>query len=324
MLCGLLHCDEPAPAATTAPSAEGSSFSSGPPTATSTGSGHAEAAASASAAERKRGAPDAISAKDASLALPSDQRVRITLKDPGAEPRAPLIYSAEAGDKQSVQIAATITNIVERQPVKTELRFEVLTEVTQVIDQRYGIKLTVTAAESAPVLLGKHTMMLVSKRGVVEPIELPRGLDDQGRQLWASVGEMMRDSIVQLPEAAVGVGAKWDALDRIWRGGAALLRTTRYTLEERGDAKSRVRGVVTEQPVVEGARDPALPSELSLKAISGISAGKRRVAWRGILPTAAESDIASDLQLEVKVKGADASVQSVRLTQVLLLVAKPQ
>jgi len=142
------------------------------------------------------------------------------------------------------------------------------------------------------------------------------------QQLWTTIGEALRDAVVPWPSEPVGTGARWQVVDQIRRAGVWLTRTTRFRLDERHTQRVRLSAAVTERPTSDAGPDPALPSGVRVRALEGLAAGKRRVAFRTkqILPLASDSEIASDLRIEVTPAAGAPQVKSVHLTQVVALV----
>jgi hypothetical protein len=283
------------------------------------------------------GAPPALDPSAAARVLAPSETLSITLDDPGSEPRRKLRHRPALGDKRRLALKADVQSIVARASQRSSLRYQVDAEVTAATEDGCDVRVSIVAAsaDDAPAddaqerdaiaaLVGLAGTMRIDGGGAVI-----RGIDGVGKgaslQLFSSVAAAMRDAVAPLPGEPVGKNARWRAVDRIWRGGAALLRTTRFRLEEDGRDGLRISGAVSEQPLADGLPDPALPLGVSVRALTGIGSGKRRIAWRdgALFPIAADSEVASDLRLEVSVVGPTGvarSVETVRITQLLTLL----
>jgi hypothetical protein len=270
---------------------------------------------------------------------------RIQLPDAGLEPRAVRRYALKAGQAHTLMLELDLGMKVNLDgettiPPVPALTAEVELTTLDVADGLGRIQITINKAavrsrgdadadvmeQIGPLvakLPGIRATMRITTQGIrarapVPPKETPVEL----WQLWTSIGEAVADAIVAFPGEPIGAGAKWTVFDRQQRAGVVMLRKTDMTLLDITDGDLRLSGELIEAAIAGSAHDPALPKEITLEVLEGVTVGKRRHTLRGaeLWPLAALTELSSDLSLRATATAghfADTKTSKVKLTQIL-------
>ncbi len=279
--------------------------------------------------------------------LPLTEGARVELHDEGLEPRVTRSHQLAAGATQNMTLEIHLAMKVRREgettiPPVPALTVAVKLETLAVEQGVASVRLTITSAslrawgeeaidrevqeQVAPLvakLPGTNASFSVSQQGLRShspspPADMPEEL----RQLWASVSETVADAVVTFPSEPIGAGARWTVLDRQHRGGVVMLRKTLMTLLDITDGKLRLSGEVVEAAIDGTAQDPALPKEITMEVLEGVTVGKRRhtVVEGELWPLASSTELSCELVLRVTATAghfSDQKTSEIKLTEVL-------
>jgi hypothetical protein len=185
---------------------------------------------------------------------------RVRLLDPGAAPRREVRYRWQEGsevratftsDLEIEQETAGVRQRFDAPPIRQTVRHEVVAvdgEVATVSAQVEQIEVIpagtgLTEGEVRELqrqldpLVGTATTVGMGPRGelVTLEVQLPGGTE-RGQQVQASdlSGQLLGSTTV-LPEAAIGVGARWQVVQEVEHGGLPATVTRTYTATELDD-----------------------------------------------------------------------------------------
>lgn len=209
--------------------------------------------------------------------------VSVHLIAAGAEPRTPLRYRVAKGLSQSVNVTVSLgPSGTTPQPIMTIGLSSVVTDVTPENLIRADLKIDkLDMPDNGPmgankaeldklfkvVMQGRHHLVL-SDRGVLKDDKvdgLPAG-DPMATQLLEATKQAWGQSLTQLPEEAVGTGAKWESANDMTmsQAGARLKVHNKLTYElvsRQGDtAQLKVALAQTADPPPASGRGPDISS----------------------------------------------------------------
>ncbi len=192
------------------------------------------------------------------IQIPVRKPPQITMGEVGQEPLAPMRLHPVMGQRESLELTIAIQmsmrNGAQDMPSipvptnKTRMSAEVVSvqaggfSVRHVVDDVEVIgtpqtpKEVITKVEQSVEPLRKYRAVTrMSDRGAVlgGEVELPRDLPAMMHQTMKQLAENMGQMSVPLPEPAVGVGARWDAVHEVETNGMKLRQTARYHITER-------------------------------------------------------------------------------------------
>jgi hypothetical protein len=288
------------------------------------------AAAAHSAAAAPSGAADSQPTDDDASPLGSGPLPAVTLVSAGSAPRRVLRYDVKDGQRETLDMLMnvgmqmeisghTLPNI----PVPP-MRAVMSLEVTQAdaagfvytfsIDRfdaqsapgTSSTMLSILRQKLAPVVGTRGTASMTS-RGFVRGahVDVPSGVDPTIRRSMLGLEHSMRDMAHPLPEAAVGVGARWDVasnvvvnsmhVQQVLHCHLTSLRGHRATIEERIDQTASPQQLSL----------PTLPpgSSVELDDYHSHGKGKVMISLSKIVPLRSHAAIQGDSTMQVTAGG---------------------
>jgi hypothetical protein len=252
--------------------------------------------------------------------------LELALLDDGREPRRPLRYPAEPPDQQrmSLKLKVGMKMEVPGSPIPPVtlpgLRLIVdLTGKRQQDSARYDFTVAdadLVAADAAPpgivaemrkglpTLVGASGSIVIDERGGVRELEL--GLPPE---VGAELGQFMNAArlaigqmAVPLPEAPIGVGAKWEVQDTVQQDGVRVRQKTYYELLALDATRAQVRTQTVQSADRQRAPLPGLPDGVTAEVLSlhGSGAGEIEIDLRRLVPGSAREEVETDVSFSVK------------------------
>ena len=217
---------------------------------------------------------------------PTPTTLRLTLLEPGAEPRRTLRYHPKAGTKVDADLVTTQKNRTGDDPHLTvqtttmALDSEILSVDAAGVartrlrmhDLRMEMQGQPTAAGVNEALEGlrMHFETNISPTGAVSGTEAGIDADPSGqlsatmKPMMESLGQTMNQVSVQLPPEPVGVGARWKVEGPLTVLGMTMTTTTTMTIEaidgDRVTLKSTTGGSGSEQKMTMAGIDSDIHS----------------------------------------------------------------
>lgn len=290
----------------------------------------------------------AFSAEQVAGLLPPEEGGRIELHDAGLDPKGVRRHALDQGATQTLHAAIDLAMKINQDgettiPDVPALEVKVGVTTLEVQDGVASIEIRIDSAairkrgevdddvieQIGPLvkkLPGVKATLRITSQGLrARSPKPPKEMPIELLQLWSSVAEAVTDSIVAFPAEAVGPGATWTVVDRQERAGVVMLRKTRMTLLDITDGDMRLSGEVVEGAIAGSAHDDALPKEIKIEVLEGVTVGKRRHTLRGaeLWPLSSLSELSSDLTLRATATAghfSDTKTSKTKLTQILRTV----
>ncbi len=248
----------------------------------------------------------------------------VTLLEPGSGTRQPLRYRFESGRTETAKMDSTVQMtmvapgiqlpVVAATPMSIEIRvrtteaaadgsaklqFEVLSA------QASGN--SPTAAQLNPVLAGLKGLSgsySVDARGQVTSSPMAASGAAMGAPSVADIQEQMQQLALPLPAEAVGVGARWRALQNTSANGLEVTQTTEYTLRSRNgeQAELEVKIIDVTMPDLSGVVPGASVSSATMSGGGTMNLNLASLVPRGAL------DIEMAIAMSLDLQGASQSM----------------
>lgn len=140
-------------------------------------------------------------------------------------------------------------------------------------------------------------------------------------QLVDSMGQSMRQMSVPLPEAAVGVGARWQARQRLEMGGMTIYQVGEYTLEAMDGDKLKLKVKLTQLGPKQTMDPPGLPPGVKAELVDmrGVGEGTMDVELTSLVPVS-QVKVTSNTAMRMTTQGAP---QEMTMTMTMDLGIKP-
>jgi hypothetical protein len=257
---------------------------------------------------------------------------KVTLLEPGAEPRKALRLHPNPGDKQTltmtmkmgmqIKVAGVEAPAMKVPPVKMSMDVTIM-NVAADGDISYEMIMGDAGSRDAPDLTpqdaaslnaimasfrGASFTGLISNRGLNKgvAIKLPPGADAQTRQLM----DQMKDSFIvaspPLPEEAIGLGAKWEVKMPVKSQGMTIDQTSIYQLVSMDGERLTARSTVAQHAANQKIHMPSMPGmKLELTKMVGNGTTEATFNLTQLMPPTATVDSHAEISM-----GMDASAGS--------------
>ncbi len=258
----------------------------------------------------------------------------VTLLAAGAEPRAPLRYTPTVGAVERGRIVLRMSSRMEigGMPVPLELPPLALdvrvlpTAVGPAGDFRFAYEVTgigtTPDGELDPAIAGELRGMVGTRADV--------HLSATGRRLGATYAvpdgapptlldnlqRSLHDATAPLPEAPVGIGARWETRETVTENGIRVQRTTTMTLRALDDRKASLDVSVLPEAATQELDLPDLPAATTarLERLTGRTVGTLVLDLRGILPARAETNATLETTVSIAPANGPAAPMSMATT----------
>ena len=283
---------------------------------------------------------------DAAAAPAADPEIK--LLEAGKEPRRELRLQPKPGDKQSLGMTMKIAmemgavgagaQSMKMPAMKLDLEVtvkEVSTAGDITYETAFGNMSVVDEpgvnpqlAEAMKSSLGNVSGLsgtgVMSSRGggTKADLKLPPGADPQMGQVMEQVNDAFAAFRTQLPEEAVGPGARWEVKQVYKSQGMAINQTATYELASLEGDVLTLKSSVTQGAANQKVQNPAMPGlKMDLTKMTGSGTGTITLNLAQVLPTEATMDSKSDVALAVDMGGQKQSM-NMKLDMKLRLESK--
>jgi Family of unknown function (DUF6263) len=260
---------------------------------------------------------------------------QVELLNPGAEPRQALRFKPTLQAKQ----LATMTMNMEMEmkdaqadksiprPTLPGMIVKLETTVTKIepngnihYQARYAdfnvadnSELPTAALEQMRSQLAKmkdlKILSVVDNRGQTISVnfEIPESADQITRSMLTQVSESVEQASVALPEAAVGIGAKWRIASDINIFGMNLPQAATYELVNLQDGVATMNVVMEQQSGPQTMNLPGLLAEggVRIKSLNTTGQGQVTMRFDRLLPTSAKIAVDSKAEMEISISKTD-------------------
>ena len=251
----------------------------------------------------------------------------VTLLTNGSEPRQVLRLHPQAGDSQelvfTMKMSMAMSMAGKAMPaaglpamnITSDLKVE---DVTPTGDITYTMKVKdfdVAADASLPPaavtalkgvfdkLKGMAGTGHVSASGLVQrfDMQLPPGADPQLSQMMDQMKDSFKNSFQALPEAAVGVGARWECKTRTKSQGMSISQTITSELAAADGDHLTVNMTLLQTAASQKITNPAMPSlSVDLVRMNGTGTGKSVIDLSKLTPVSGNLDETIDMAMSMK------------------------
>jgi hypothetical protein len=273
-------------------------------------SGKSSAAKEASAAPESKPAV-AVTAPTVEKEAPVAEKSPVTLLDAGSEPRTVLRLHPGVGDQQTMTMtmrtAMTMTAAGQKMP-SMDLPALVMTMSSEVKDVSadgdityqtvFGDADVVASTNTLPAIAAAMKSSLASIRGmtgtgrisdhgIVQSLQmkLPPAADPQLSQTLSQMKDSLSSSVVPLPAAAVGRGAKWAYNTKLKSQGMTIDQTVTYELVSIAGDRITLHSTISQNAANQTIQNPAMPGlKVNLLKMTGNGGGNSSFDLGHILP----------------------------------------
>jgi hypothetical protein len=282
------------------------------------GDGNAAASLPTTALTDESTATPATAAPEA----PAPTTPGVHLLDAGAEPRRELQLDLAAGSTELARMDVEMSQSTGGVPATAlSLGMDIDVTVAEVTEDGYAFDLTYGAAEVGsdelpPELVeqlqagmsqvqGLRGHLRTSRNG--EPqggsLEPPAGADPAVEAQLGDLSTQMQQITGAFPREAVGVGARWQAVNDLDSTGVAMRQVATYTLRSLdGD------DYVMDVEVTQSAGAQVMTEGSQLESLSGSGTGTLRGSLRSLFPVEGTTSTTSELVLQVPSLGTQTQV----------------
>lgn len=254
---------------------------------------------------------------------------RVRLLAPGRAPLRPLRYKTSAGQKgqmtMSLTMAMEMSLGAQTLPATNlpEMRYAMdyqITSVSAAGDIRYEFSLKnpeVIAGPgvAAPVLEAMRSAIdkmkglrghaVVTSRGVTREADMvmPEGADAALRQLVDGMRQTFRQISAPFPEEPVGVGAKWETVQRLNQNGVSLDQTAVSELTSLEKDQGRIAVLVSAKAEPQQVQSPNLPpgARMDLASLDAKGDGETAFDLGKMVPSSARVKTHTEMKATILV-----------------------
>jgi len=276
-----------------------------------------------------RGA-DAAPAAASEAKAPKRTTGEVKVLDAGSAPRKVLRLHPKAGEKQSLSItikmamdmtmgempaqamklppmkfSADLT--VKRIAANGDISYEMVINEASLGEEPDAIPQVVEAMQSSlSGLKGLTATGVISDRGITKEVEMkvPENAAPQMRQTIEQMKDAFARSGVQLPEQAVGPGAKWEYPETITSQGMAIKQTSTYNFVSLQDDRMVAKTAVTQSAANQKIQNPSMPGlQIDLEKMAGDGKGTVTIDLNKVLPVKGTTQIHTEMAMEMDMGG---------------------
>ena len=255
---------------------------------------------------------------------------QVKLIEAGAEPRKALRLHPSPGDEQKVELTVKLSMATkagdQASPAMNlpAIKMTLEAKVKSIADNGdiacemgmgdIGVS---DAAGAAPEVVeaikgvfsgikGLSGSGTVTSRGINQGIEFkaPPGNDPQVSQMMEQMKDFYTQIAIQLPEEAVGVGAKWQVSMPITTQGMTIEQKAVYEIVAIEGERVTTRSTVTQHAANQRIQNPALGGmKMDLTQMSGQGTGERTTDLTKLLPVSAAGEMHSETSTAMSMGG---------------------
>jgi hypothetical protein len=254
----------------------------------------------------------------------------VKLLDAGTEPRQVLRVHPEPGDKQTVNLTIKVAIDVKvgdtpsaapKEPTRKlilevrvksvsadgDLAYESIVKDAELVDEPGVLPQVAEASKSAfAKLKGRANTATVSSRGIKKATDVqpPDAADPEIAQTAEQARELVTQGWTELPEEAVGVGARWQVNSRIKVEGLIIERSEIYQLVSLEGGLMTAEIAVTERAANQKIETRAVPGlKLNLETMTGIGRGQLKLDLAHLLPAQASLSHHTEFSMAASISG---------------------
>jgi hypothetical protein len=146
-------------------------------------------------------------------------------------------------------------------------------------------------------------------------MELPDGLRPEMRQVLEQIPQSLNQFSSVFPEAAIGVGAKWQTVGSATIAGINLTQTSNFELVQLANGLATVNVTVDQQAPTQrlSLPTPDAKAVITLKSLKSAGTGQMTINLQQVLPAKANLAVQSENQVAMSEPGATSADQALEL-----------
>jgi hypothetical protein len=290
-----------------------------------------------------------LGAGEADKVLTAGAQPIVKLLDPGADPRADLSYALTKGSAQKMVMAMDMAVGVKAKGQtmpQTPMPRMTMTFDNTAADKNpageFKIDSRLTSATVDPnggqqeqmaralrpqieAMKGLGMVYWVNPKGHVRDVklEVPAGVPPSAQQIMNGMSQSFESMVTPLPAEPVGVGARWQVVNRISNGGADILQSAIYTLKSRTGAKAVLDVALVQLAASDTIHTAQMPAGMSakIKTFSSSGSGSTQVDTKSVAPEG--GTIALKTSMEITVQGGGSGEESTVDTATTVTITRP-
>ncbi|NJR49945.1 MAG: hypothetical protein HC780_10620 [Leptolyngbyaceae cyanobacterium CSU_1_3] len=264
--------------------------------------------------------------QQAQVLKPTTAPLQVELISPGAQPLKPLRFKPVVDQKETatmtvdmgMKMSAGETTIAPSKLPTTVIKMEaIVTKVDPNGDIHYSFRYTdvdVTADATLPPavvnqirtqikpLAGLNGSFVVSDRGQTKSgsFVIPKDVDNRTRQMLDQMSQSLDQFSAPVPDAAVGVGAKWRVAMPITMNGIRFNQIATYEIVSLKEGTATLRIGVEQQAKAQQLNIPGMPkgANVTLKSLSSTGQGQTLVRFDRLLPPVSNFSLTSTTEMQ--------------------------
>lgn len=235
-----------------------------------------------------------------------DADPKVTLREPGAEPRKPLRYAHTKDSRHALTMSVQMTmnqTVMGMQVPETRVptmemvmdvhvvdvhsngdaKFEFVLSRAHVLDEPGGNPMIVNMVKKTlSSMVGLKGSAIVTNRGFSRDvnIDVPANADATVKQQIDGLRQSINQFATPLPQEPVGKGAKWDVDAEVSTGGIMAQQRTSITLENVQDNVLELTVAVTKTADEQEVKNPDFPPNMKVRLTSLTSKGSGKTTLR--------------------------------------------
>ncbi len=260
---------------------------------------------------------------------------QVELLNPGAEPRQALRFKPTVQDRQLATMTMNMdmemkdaqddSSIPRRKLPGMIVKIEtIVTKIEPNGNIHYQARYTdfnvAESSELPPAALEQMRSQLakmkdlkmlsvVDNRGQTLSVnfEIPDSADQITKSMLSQISKSVEQASVALPEAAIGIGARWRIASDISVFGMNLPQAATYELVNLQDGVATLNVVMEQQSGSQTMNLPGLPAEsgVRIKSLNTTGQGEVKMRFDHLLPSSAKIAVESKAEMEISISKTD-------------------
>ena len=254
----------------------------------------------------------------------------VTLISAGSDPKLPLRLTPTVGATQKstmiMRMAMQMTMSGQEIPMKLpgmkmgmsstvgsvneagDATYTFKLDSAEVMDEA-GVNPMVASAMKDGIsgIVGMNGKAVVTNRGYAKDakLNLPANVNPQMKQMLDGFQQSMNQMSTPLPEQAVGVGAKWQVVQKIDQNGMKIDQTATFELLERKGNIAKTKFTLVQTAPAQSIMNDELPAGASakLKSLKGGGSGTATLNLTKVMPSDSKANISSEVSMAISQGG---------------------
>ncbi|NEO97702.1 MAG: hypothetical protein F6K58_03140 [Symploca sp. SIO2E9] len=257
----------------------------------------------------------------------------VELLDPGTEPRQELRFQPQVNLKQTTIMTMnmnmamslagnpmsgvnlpttvmTMETIVTKVDANGDIHYQSsCTDADVVVDATVPPEVSKTMKEQIKQIIGLGGSFVADNRGRTKQgnFVIPEGIDERIKPMIKQLSNSLEQLSYPLPEAAVGIGAKWQVSNLLNLNSMNLTQTANYELVSLEDDVAILEVSIQQQADSQELKPPGMPAGaiLTLNSYDAQGQGNVKMPLKQLMPISSNFSMTSNTQVQVKQAGSN-------------------